>query len=750
LIGGENQGVSSGYNYSYTIPTVTEKLPLIVVNTEVDKYTITATPSYDPHGSISPSGSSPVDCGGSKTYIFETEFGYRVKNLLIDGVPTTVPLSNSYIFNNVKSNRTIHVEFEEYPQVIIQFGPSAAQGLGGSVFPTLAPNAVNYIAVDSGTVAYPFSIVPAPGYMIEYVYVDDVINTNAAFTGTYVFNNLHINHSIFATFKPILLTITATATGNGNLTPNGAVQVQYGTNQTFMALPGGGHYLTAIYVDGVYDAAATVAGSYTFNNVTANHTISANFAPNPYTITATHGAYGTITPVGDIEVEHGTSQTFYFTPVTGYQVAQVLIDGIENPAVALDGYFTFTNINQGHTIHVTFTIQTFTITTTFSQGGIVLPSGVDYVEYNAHSEIYVFNPDPGYIIKYVYVDGVNDPLAIQNGEHRFLNVMANHTLYVVFAKDSYSITADATQGGAINPKGEITVPTGTNKTFFFSPDAGYELVRVIIDGINNPEAVVAGTYTFEEVSNDHEIVAQFEKRYYEIYLPDPNLGAIAIPVGGSGSPVEYGGKFDFVVELLEGYTQSNITLKVNNIVVHLIGGVYSINNITKDQYVTVDGLGLNTYKITAKAYAGGTIIPAGIFMVTHGESKTFEMAPNSGYKVSDVVVNGESEGSVEVYTLHNVRTDGTINAYFHYTGVGIEEPDAFINIFSHLNVVTIENKDLIPVNKVEIMDMFGRVVWSGAVNGVRTEIALTVAKGIYVVRIITDENRQVVSKVNIY
>ncbi|MDR0207370.1 MAG: chitobiase/beta-hexosaminidase C-terminal domain-containing protein [Bacteroidales bacterium] len=743
--------IQTPYAATYTINNVTGKLPLIAVTTEVDQYTITATPTNNPNGAIIPSGMQFVDCGKDKTFTFETEFGYRVKTLLIDNVSVPVPVSNSYMFKNVRTNRTIHIEFEEYPQVIIQFGPSAAQGMGGRVFPTYKPDAVNYIPVDSGTVAYPFSIVPDPGYMIEYVYVDNVININAALTGTYIFQNIHSNHSIFATFKPIMLTITATATGNGILTPNGAVQVQHGANQTFMALPGDGHYLAAIYVDGVYDDAATAAGSYTFNNVTANHTISANFAPNQYIITATHGAYGTITPFGDINVEHGTSQTFYFTPITGYQVAKVLIDGIENPAAAFNGFFTFVNITQGHTIHVTFTIKIFAITTTFSPGGNVYPAGIQYVEYNTHSPIFVFNPDPGYIVKQAIIDGINDPLAVYNGEYRFLNVDANHTIYVVFAKDKYTVTASTTPGGVINPAGEVVIPTGTDKTFFFEPYAGYQLARVIIDGINHPDAVQAGFYTFVDIMNDHSIEAQFEKKLYQIFLPDTNEGAVVVPVGGSSTSVEYGAQFNFVVAPLEGYTQSEFSVRANNIVIQAIGGIYSIYNISIDQYITVDGLELNTYTITAKANMGGIIKPAGIYQVKHGDSKTFEMVPNQEYKVSDVVVNGVSEGAITFYTFHNVKANGTLNAYFKYCEVGIDNNEkGFIRVFCTNNVVTIENKDLVPIKQIEVIDMLGSVLWCGQANGDKTEITLKVAKGIYMIRVTREEGHQTVTKVSIY
>jgi hypothetical protein len=100
--------------------------------------------------------------------------------------------------------------------------------------------------------------------------------------------------------------------------------------------------------------------------------------------------------------------------------------------------------------------------------------------------------------------------------------------------------------------------------------------------------------------------------------------------------------------------------------------------------------------------------------------------------------------------LENIDTDYTIDAYFEYTPVGIPENDeAVITVFSYNKVVTIINEALIPVRQVEIMDMYGRVVWTGITTGEKTEIPLNVAAGIYAVRIITDDNQHLTTKVHI-
>ena len=73
--------------------------------------------------------------------------------------------------------------------------------------------------------------------------------------------------------------------------------------------------------------------------------------PTTYTITATSGAHGSITPTGVVTVTEGGDKTFTITPDTDYQIAGVLVDSVLVGAV--DEY-TFENLNEDHTISVTF------------------------------------------------------------------------------------------------------------------------------------------------------------------------------------------------------------------------------------------------------------------------------------------------------------------------------------------------------------------------------------------------------------
>src|SRR4029453_16313047 len=116
----------------------------------------------------------------------------------------------------------------------------------------------------------------------------------------------------------------------------GAVSVAHGSDQIFTLTPATGHHVADLLVDG---ASVGAVGSYTFTGVTANHTIAASFAIDTYTIAASAGAHGSISPSGAVSVAHGSDQIFTITPATGHHVADVLVDGASVGAVAS---YTFT------------------------------------------------------------------------------------------------------------------------------------------------------------------------------------------------------------------------------------------------------------------------------------------------------------------------------------------------------------------------------------------------------------------------
>jgi hypothetical protein len=71
-----------------------------------------------------------------------------------------------------------------------------------------------------------------------------------------------------------------------------------------------------------------------------------------YTINASAGANGTISPSGQVSVTSGANLTFRFAPASGYKVANVLVNG--SSVGALSSY-TFSNVTASQTVQATFT-----------------------------------------------------------------------------------------------------------------------------------------------------------------------------------------------------------------------------------------------------------------------------------------------------------------------------------------------------------------------------------------------------------
>ncbi|MFH0916227.1 MAG: InlB B-repeat-containing protein, partial [bacterium] len=158
---------------------------------------------------------------------------------------------------------------------------SASAGAQGSISP------IGDTSVADGA-DQTYTITPDPGYHVEDVLVD---GASVGAVTSYTFTSVIADHTISATFAanaPTQHTISASAgaqgsispsaESNGRISPSGAVRVTHGANQTFIITPAAGYQVADVLVDGASVGAVT---SYTFTNVTADHSIVAEFGHVP-------------------------------------------------------------------------------------------------------------------------------------------------------------------------------------------------------------------------------------------------------------------------------------------------------------------------------------------------------------------------------------------------------------------------------------------------------------------------------------
>ena len=456
-------------------------------------HTITATSSAN--GIISPEGSVQVQEGGSKTFYFYPSSGYYLSYLAVNGISTSTALS--YTFTNVTSDNTIYASFSAISD-IRYITAEVAANQGGTIEP------IGIISLQSGTGKI-FRMYPNGGWYINDILVDG--GSVSPLNSVYEFTNVTTNRTIAVQYalndgSVYLITAETSGSGTGTILPSsaaGPIGVKPGQNMTFFMEPDVGNHMSGLYVDG---NPQTLQSQYEFASVGSNHIITASFEPDTFTITATCGAYGTITPEGSVSVNYGEDKTFLITPVAGYRVNELFVDGSSTTATT---EYEFINVTSDRSIYATFTVEPIAITATAGTGGRISPSGEVNVIYGA-DQTFNTQPDPGYQLSGILVDGSS---FTTESSYTLYTVTQSHTIEATFeayGETTLYITADATGSGTIEPIGIVGVGPGGSQQFIMIPDSGYHISSLTIDGTSS---TIESIYTFSSVATHHTISVVF-------------------------------------------------------------------------------------------------------------------------------------------------------------------------------------------------------------------------------------------------
>jgi type IV pilus assembly protein PilY1 len=437
----------------------------------------------------------------------------------------------------MSANKTLYVNFTQNRTVAV------TQGANGTIACTGAGCSNSWPG--SGTATY--SIAANAGYAIQSVTLDGV---NKGALASISFAMGKTNHTLTASFVALATTNTVSVVqgANGVIACSGAGCSNTWPNNgraTYSITANAGYVIQDVLWDGVSQGAVS---SINLSMMNANHTLTASFAllVNQKVVTVTQPANGLINP-GTSAYNPNTAVTFNISCNTAFKVSSATLDGVSQGAVNTVSF----NVGlSDHTLTAScVAVPTYTVTTSITGSGSVTPDGGATVgnvtTVNQNSSLnYTIIPAANYAIRDVRVNGVSQPnLQGQlSGSIALTNITQNYTVSVSFDR-LWTISASVIGNGsmvaspAVNP---ITVLNGDSKTLTITAGAGSTLQDVTVDGA--AVALVGNTYTFNNVTANHAIVASFQagvsaNDYSSIppILNDPILPNLLLMFDNSGS-----------------------------------------------------------------------------------------------------------------------------------------------------------------------------------------------------------------------
>lgn len=378
--------------------------------------------------------------------------------------------------------------------------------------------------------------------------------------------------------------ITATAGEGGTITAeglaDGKVSVTEGESATFTITANDGYEVSDVKVDGTSVGKRT---SYTFENVTAAHTIEATFAfanytaANPFEFPTTKGTTKTL------EAEYATTITeacgatewrcevnseawasngkyinslnktstgadsvayAYNAPVAGtYKVTVTYRSGSDTNKLAWseqDGKITagqvatpnskVNNVLQAKTVEFNMVVTTAgagTLVFTAPDGDspqtdkfdielVKLADEADLTELqtaitNAEAILNAADKDKysaAALVELQELVNAGKQLTTASSQADVDAKKAEITAKTADIQTQFTITATAGEGGKIAPTGTTKVYKGTSKAFTITPNAGYHVDSLTVDGT---AVNVVTEYTFSDVTANHTIAVTFAK-----------------------------------------------------------------------------------------------------------------------------------------------------------------------------------------------------------------------------------------------
>ncbi|PHR67022.1 hypothetical protein [Alcanivorax sp.] len=340
------------------------------VSFEINSYEVTVT--NVPGGQVLPA-SAQVDHGSTAQFEVTPDTGWTL--LSVDGCDGTLD-GTTYTTGPITEACTLSPSYAQN-QYDVTTSVEAGEG-------SMTPESQGVLHGETGTL----TVTPVFGFELSAVPTGDACEVAPTGNpGEYTVGPVTSACNVTASFSLMSYTVTPSVSGNGSVSPAGAVTVQHNSATAFTLFPNAGHQANVSGCDG-----SRVDDVFTTAGITGDCTVLVEFEPILYQVT-TEADHGSFTPANP-EVAYGETQGFTVTADEGYEVSE-----ISGCGGTQDGNtFTTGIITAECDVTATFAIETYTLTASVDGGnGMIGPNLVENVEHGS-TETFTVTADEGYVI----------------------------------------------------------------------------------------------------------------------------------------------------------------------------------------------------------------------------------------------------------------------------------------------------------------------------------------------------------------
>lgn len=382
-----------------------------------------------------------------------------------------------------------------------------------------------------------------------------------------------------------------------------------------------------------------------------------NVVLDKFAITATAGKGGTITTkdLTDGKITEGENATFTITPNSGYEIADVKVDG---QSIGKKTSYTFKDVDKDHKIEATFAFANYTaenpfefpttkgtIKTLEAEHATTITEACGATEWRCevNSENWASNGK--------YINSLNKTSTGADSVAYAYNAPVAGTYKVTVTYRSGSDTnklAWSEQGGKITAS-QVATPNSKVNNVLQAKTVEFNMV-VTTAG--------AGTLVFTAPDGDSPQTDKFDIELVKL-ADEADLTELQTAITNAEAILNAADKDKYsaaaLVELQE----------LVNAGKQLTTASSQADVDAKKAEITAKIADIQTqFTITATAGNGGKIAPTGATNVYKGTSKAFTITPNDGYHVDSLTVDGTAVDVVTEYTFSDVTANHTIAVTF--------------------------------------------------------------------------------------